>query len=242
MGQELLALLGSPAAARRLDAADERNYEGYEPASERARQALFAGRGRWGSEIALMKYWAAQPPGDGAAEERRANTLLGFWTWQRHTSVLHAKQSYTAVARSLGPPPRPVAWIEPASGLYERVKELAEEGARRLDSGKMARLAALVGRCVEISTRTPDGSASGEDAAFLNGLDAELAALVSRNQVVEEALGFPTLVEKALPGGGKARGALFNHKEFKQPMDRRLDDEAWLARLQSGSTGQEATR
>jgi uncharacterized protein DUF3160 len=150
-----------------------------------------------------------------------------------------------------------VAWLEPASGLYERLKALAEEGARRLDSPKLLRLAAILERCAALAARTADGAHVGEDAAFLNALDSELAALVSRRdgpivvdvhvepnsrQVVEEALGFPALVEKALPGGSKARGALFNHTEFKQPMDRRLDDEAWLARLQSGPTGQEANR
>jgi hypothetical protein len=258
MGLELLALLGSTASARRLDAADERNYEGYADAAARAKQALLAGRGRSAGEIALMGYWAGQAGPDAAAEERRANTLLGFWTWQRHTSVLHAKQSYTAVARGLGPPPRTVAWLEPAEGLYSRLKGLADEGAQRLDSAGLARLSKVLERCVELSRGGAAGAvASGDDAAFLNGLDAELAALISRSdgpivvdvhtepnsrQVLEEALGFPRLVEKPLPGQGTARGGLFNHTEFKQPMDGRLDDEAWLARLQSGSAGQEVVR
>jgi hypothetical protein len=50
-------------------------------------------------------------------------------------------------------------------------------------------------------------------------------------QVVEEATGYPRVVS----GEGSARGAVFTHREFKQPMSERLTDASWRELLRKES-------
>ncbi len=44
--------------------------------------------------------------------------------------------------------------------------------------------------------------------------------------VVEEAIGLPRVIEQQ-----QARGALWQHYEFKQPINQRLDNQQWQTQL-----------
>jgi hypothetical protein len=58
-------------------------------------------------------------------------------------------------------------------------------------------------------------------------------------QALEEAVGRPLLLTITLPsndGPVSFQGAAFSYFEFKQPMDDRLTDESWQARLTAPET------
>lgn len=81
-----------------------------------------------------------------------------------------------------------------------------------------------------------------EPAAAIGGgpeLETPLAVDVHTRAplVVQEALGRPWLLTLDMEVGGTTatlKGATFSHYEFKQPMAERLDDAAWLERLEAG--------
>jgi hypothetical protein len=82
--------------------------------------------------------------------------------------------------------------------------------------------------------------------SFLNDLDQQLLKIAGREdtpivvdvhtnpssrQVLEEAVGYPLLVEFKPPKATAAlRGARLTHFEFRQPMDHRMTDEEWQIR------------
>ena len=262
-GLELMALLGSGHAARALDTTDERNFEGYDEAAERARAELAAAGGIGGRHLALLRFWlreagAAGQPGSG----RRTNTALALWTYQRYLGLLYGKQTYTGVSKGFSlPPERRIAWLEPAVELYAWLHRAARELAARAGSGPYTAYLHLLERCIRIAVDERAGL-DLDDAAvdFLNDLDVELFKLVGRHdtpivvdvhtdpasqQVLQQGLGWPRAITKDLAGDRIARGALFRHYEFKQPLSDRLTDAAWRRLLAVGevpgpATGSEA--
>lgn len=252
---ELAALLGSEEAARRLLATGETDYEGYEAARTLAARAMELPSGVVSDHFALLRDWLGTG-GHGAsrpAPSRRLNTALGFWTLQRHGAILHAKQSYTPVGKGLSlrkTPDRQRAWIEPAEGLYRALAGVAREVSAHTGFEPLARYAELAESCAELSAQALAGKAfEPEQAAFLNGLDGKLKQLAARSDgpvvvdfhtdgnsglVAQIALGWPEVTRMKMPGGSVARGALFRVHQFKQPLERRLDDEAWSRKLARG--------
>jgi hypothetical protein len=106
----------------------------------------------------------------------------------------------------------------------------------------------LLDTCIDIAYQAKARRAlSTTQVAFLNELDLDLAKLTQRTdtpvvvdihsepnsrQVVEEGVALPKPAQMQIPGTGKAAwGALFQHREFKQPIDQRLTDEEWAAKL-----------
>jgi hypothetical protein len=104
---------------------------------------------------------------------------------------------------------------------------------------------AILKRCLAISFRElQENPLSAKDQAFLNNLDQQLLKLTKNKdqpivvdihtnpasqEVVQEGIGFAQIVSR-----DKARGALFTHYEFKQPLQERLDNDQWLTQLRSG--------
>lgn len=236
---ELMALLGSTEAARQMAA--DTNYEGYAAARQRAGSALVTGDGLAAWHMQLMERWLGGAP----ASSRRLTTALGFFTLHRHANVLYAKQSYTPVAKGmLAGGERSAAWIEPAPELYALLRRLAARAGAEFDYAPLAEFALVLDRCIDIAHDAAAKRAlRPEQVAYLNELDVELKRLTRRDdaplvvdihteansgQVVQEALARPAVVEAR-----GARGALFTHREFKQPMDKRLTDEEWAARLEA---------
>lgn len=59
---------------------------------------------------------------------RQLEAQLAAWAELRHDTILYAKQSYTAFASC----EYPAGYVEPYPVFYQRVRELAQEGARRI--------------------------------------------------------------------------------------------------------------
>ena len=236
---ELMALLGSKAAAQQV--LPDTNYEGYPAAREQAKKRLTGGEGLAALHWQLMEMWVNGGTPLNAA--RRLNTALAFFTLHRHANLLYAKQSYTPMGKSLSmSQDRSAAWIEPAPELYTLLRRLAARVGSEFQSPAMNEFALLLDRCIDISyDEVAKRPLTSKQVDFLNDLDLECKRLTGRmdlplvadihtetntNQVLEEAIGFPKLVEAK-----GARGALFQHREFKQPLAQRLTDEAWQAML-----------
>ena len=244
---EVGALLGSRDARKRLKDEGDRQYAGYERAYRSAGEAWASGaHGLPEAHFALLADWLRQER-RRAVSERRLNTVLGFWTLQRHGAAAYAKQSYTVATRS-APPGRSAAWLEPAPQFYGALASAARSVAVRLESRHMEAYADLAERCAELSERALDGGPLRTDEVeFLNGLDRALRALTGREDgpvtidfhtdansglVVQAALGRPQVVESG--AGGGSRGGLFSVHQFKQPLSERLTDEEWAVRVASG--------
>jgi len=253
LGLELMALLGSQEAGRRLDESDERNYEGYEKAAPEAGKILSQPSGMSSEHIRMIEYWlnrgrTSDPKGD---ESRRLNTCLAFWTYNRYISILYAKQSYTVTAKSFSlSPERETACLEPATELYLHLRAQITLLISKMREGnyqnRLNAFLAVLGKCYDISfTEARKIPLKKEDIAFLNDLDAVLLKMVgakdhpivtdvhtepNSGQVLEEGLGYPKSVEKEI-NGKKARGALFRYYEFRHPMKDRLTDQKWQLML-----------
>ena len=242
LGLELIALLGSKEAERLLDAADERNYEGYQEAAAKAKTYLDKKAGLPSEYLGLMGFWLGRGEA-GPDEARRVNTCLGFWTYQRYISLLYAKQSYTMALKSVAmAPERTAAWIEPAPELYLRLHKHVKDLLVHLKIERVQKFAEVIEKCQAIAVKAAKKQdLDKEEVDFLNSLDKVLLALTgvkdqpivadvhtepNSQQVLEEALGHPRAVFKEL-GENKARGALFTYYEFKHPMEDRLTDEKW---------------
>ncbi len=254
LGLELMALLGSQEAGKRLDASDERNYEGYENAAARAKDMLMlpSEKSMASKHFKIIEYWltrgrTSEPEGD---ESRRLNTCLGFWTYTRYIALVYAKQSYTMGSKGLSPSfaQRTAAYLEPADELYvylqEQIRNLSGFMKTRDQKSRMKEFLNILDKLRDISLRErQEVSLKETDITFLNNLDKMLLKLTgSKDQpivadvhtepntqkVLEEGIGYPKIVEKAIKGQDlKARGALFTHYEFKYPMNDRLTDDAW---------------
>ena len=245
---ELMALLGSAEAALMLDATDERNYTGYDLAWKKAQAVLHQSGGLVSDQLPVIQYWLTRGHAAIPDAARRLKSCQALWTYQRYTSQLYVKQSYTADAKSFQMLlPRETAYIAPAPELYLmltlRVRQI--QGALG-ESKRLNALSDLLYRCAEIGLQTAQGRMlSGDDARFLNELDKTFLELTEQKdmpivvdvhtepnsgQVLEEAIGYPESVYHDI-GAIRARGALFTHYEFKHPMSDRLTDAAWQTML-----------
>ncbi len=256
---ELMVLLGSETAGSRLDATDERNYQGYAQAAEEARVLLSQARGLGGEHLSLLRFWLthdrAPLPAAGyrpKTDARRTNTALAFWTYRRYVGLLYSKQSYSGVSKGFAmPPERTSAWLEPAAELYALLARGADELAARTESTACAAYARILERCIRIAVCERAGlELDAGEVEFLNDLDHRLLKLIGRHdrpivvdvhsdpasrQVVQEGIGWPRVVEKDLGREQPSRGALFSHYELHQPISERLDDDAWAQMLLAGT-------
>lgn len=239
--RELLALLGSPGATQDIETAGETDFAGYPQAGREAAALLGESSGAGAAHVALMR--AAL--GEQDSPQRRT-ALLAFWTWQRYLEVLYAKQSYTLVGKGLSLElPRPGASLEPATGLYRALQDLAALQSLHAEDPRWGVFADLLGSLIQIGVAQDGGAALGPNAQrLLNRLDLDLLALTrgrdqpivvdvhthnEESMVVEEAVGWAQPVWQ-----GEARGARLTHYEFKQPLAQRLTDAAWRERLARG--------
>lgn len=245
---ELMALLGSSEAALMLDVTDERNYTGYGPAWRKAGDVLNRSGGLVSDQLPIIQYWLTRGHSAISDASRRLKSCQALWTYQRYSSQLYVKQSYTADAKSFAMTPlRETAYIAPAPELYLmlalRVRQI--QGALG-ESKRLNALSTLLYQCAEIALQTSQGRMSPrDDAIFLNDLDIAFLEVTGQKdmpivvdvhtepnsgQVLEEAIGYPQSVYHNI-GETRARGALFTHYEFKHPMSDRLTNAAWQAML-----------
>lgn len=244
---ELMALLGSQAAKHYIADHRQNHFKGYVAASSKATGLLKGVPGLPGAHLGLMRT-ALIPQPSSKAQDHRLTSMLGFWTWQRYLSVLYAKQSYTLTGKGLKmDAARPGAGLEPSTALYQALENVVNKHRKIAPHSAWEQFGKVLAQCIAISQQEAKGKALVEkDVSFLNGLDRRLLELTgmkdhpivvdvhsnpASGQVVEEALGWPKIVEKQTGKAVKARGARFSHYEFKQPIDKRLTDAQWMAKL-----------
>ncbi len=241
---ELMALLGSQAAAKWIADNREDQFEGYQQATDKARAVLADVAGLKGAQLKLIKAgWVGETKEQDRTHDP-LTTMLAFWTWQRYTNVLYSKQSYSMTGKSFSfSEQRAGALLEPATGLYEALVEIVDQHREITPNPNWNKFAQVLAETLSLSKKADKGEKfSAEDEQYLNDLDRALLALAGTTdkpiivdvhsspasaEVLEEGVGYARVVEKL-----KARGARMSHYEFKQPLAKRLTDEDWRLRLE----------
>jgi hypothetical protein len=248
LAMELPALLGSTAALNKLNATDERNYKGYESAFAKARRLLTASP-RAASWVPVLQQLLASKVDSPEASDQLTTTALAYWTRNRHRGLLYEKQTYTPVVKGMAlTPDRTTAYLEPSVALYKALIAQTQALTPALRPGTAATLEKLLARCVEISVKESSAAPlDTSDVAFLNDIDRDFRKIAGRddapvvvdvhtnpsgNQVLEEAVGYPALVEFK-HAGSVLHGARLTHFEFRQAMDQRMTDEEWQIRART---------
>ena len=100
-------------------------FERYDEASEQARRALASAQGL--SALHRSMLVAALRNCTEHCEDR-LTALRAFWTWQRYTSALYAKQSYTPTGKgiAINPPRQPGARIQLSLDVYLGLARVVE--------------------------------------------------------------------------------------------------------------------
>ena len=249
-GLELMWLLGSQTAGEQIERGQDSKYKKYSQMWKEARNEL-AGPANVVINTKLMRDWLLN--GTKADADRRLNSMLGYWTWGRYTSLLFTKQSVTGVSKSFQlPSERTAAWLEPATSLYlnilKDIRKLlaAVQQISPESTDPLQRYADLLAQLISIAKAEQAGlQLKEEQINVLNNLDATFYSIigakdqpivvdvhteVNSQKVLEEGLGYAKRIETS-KYSQKLRGALFTHFEFKQPMDARMTDELWRERL-----------
>ena len=237
---ELMCLYGSMESCEALAQRGEMSFAGYREALDRARAELAEARG-----LAALHRELLQTGLQDSARHARRTALRAFWTWQRHASVLYAKQSYTPAGKGLpAAQPRTGARVEPSLALYQSLARVVEGHRRFTPHEAWDAFAEMLARIARIASRQLLGAVAAEDERYLNGLDRTLERITggsdmpivvdvhvepSSGQVLEEATGWAAVVQT-----GAARGARFTQCEFKHPLGDRLTDAKWRDLLAAG--------
>ena len=238
---ELMCLHGSRESCGALARRGEMSFAGYREALDRAGAELAEGQG-----LAALHREFLQTGLQDSARHTRRTALRAFWTWQRHASVLYAKQSYTPAGKGLpAAEPRTGARVEPSLALYQSLARVVEGHRRFTPHQAWDAFAEVLAQVTRITSRQLLlGTPTAEDERYLNGLARTLKQITggsdmpivvdvhvepSSGQVLEEATGWAVAVET-----GAARGARFTQCEFKHPLGDRLTDAKWRELLATG--------
>jgi len=258
---DLMAALGSGQSKVMLTARDDNNYEGYQQQIVKAGNILRSEAYNPDTLAAVnlrLAYRLAQ-----ADSGERLNAAIGSWIQNRHATMLYAKQSYTLVGKSLQKTPaypnRSHAAVEVAPELYSEIIEAFLNLSDKLENAQIRKnlsgLTSLIRNLRRIShlqSENPGEWVNNADMEFLNNFDLKAKAFIgdadgpitvdihtdaNSGTVLQEAIGAPVAVWTE----SKIRGARYSVFEFRQPMDKRLTDEAWSARVKAGETGSSLT-
>jgi hypothetical protein len=248
---ELMAMLGSDRSTARLLATQEQSFEGYAEAFQEGKQVLAKATGLQRARISLLQSGILTSPENEMLESNRLNALKGFWTWDRYSSLLYAKQSYTLTSKSISfELIRPVGgWLDPSVELYRALRNLVTQHQLQMPDPRWMGFGAILDRLIDIAYQERlVGLLGGEQGQYLNQLDKELYSIIGNKdkpiivdvhtntaseEVLEEATGLAQVVElhsSDLPDT-VFQGARFTQYEFKQPMAKRMTLEEWQLNL-----------
>jgi len=204
-GLDVIAALGSDAAARLLRSEGDTEYRGYDAALRKAQGELsdlpsddWHRNLYWGWLDALRSLSTRFPEGYPSymrTPEWRAQmvrTALVSWTELRHDTILYAMQSYTPIAGAApgdehGQPPLPTGYVEPVPEFYGKLLALTRLTERGLDelqvldepsAGRLAALGETVERLLAISKRELSNEWLGRgDYAFIRDIGQTLEGM-----------------------------------------------------------------
>lgn len=234
---ELLAILGINSAEQQIHHSGEDLFTNYAQQQQQAAGLLQQNNGLNQLQLQFLQ--------DAGRSYPQVASLLGFWTWQRYINMLYSKQSMTMGSKSLqisGEEPRKGAQLYGDAAFYKALLSLAQ--AHQQQNPRLwLEFGTLLQNLINIAEQKQNLKA--EDEQFLNDLDKQLLTLTGQkdkpiivdihtnpidNMVVEEAIGLPKVVTQQ-----QARGAVWQHYEFKQPLNQRLDNQQWQAQLLTSS-------
>ena len=247
---ELMSLWGSDDASAALVKDGETAFAGYEEATVRAQHALAEATGLAALHQQLFQTGFAQP----TSPERRT-ALRAFWTWQRYSALLYAKQSYTPAGKGLPASRHRGARIEPSLALYQSLARIVGGHRHTTPHPSWNAFAETLEKVIDVASRQSLlGHPTAEDEHFLNGLPAEIKQAAGggdwpivvdvhvdpgSGQVVQAATGLASVAARAVAGDAsqrwaattRIRGARFTQHEFKRPLAERLTDAKWRETL-----------
>lgn len=230
---ELLAILGINSAEQQIHHSGEDLFTNYAQQQQEAAVLLQKNNGLNQLQLQFLQ--------DAGRSYPQVASLLGFWTWQRYINMLYSKQSMTMGSKSLqisDEEPRKGARLYGDAEFYKALLSLVQ--AHQQQNPRLwLEFGTLLQSLINIAEQKQNLKA--EDEQFLNDLDKQLLTLTGQkdkpiivdihtnpidNMVVEEAIGLPKVITQQ-----QARGAVWQHYEFKQPLNQRLDNQQWQAQL-----------
>ena len=125
-----------------------------------------------------------------AWKDKELQTALASWTELRHDTILYAKQSYTPMASSAPPQPKPVVgYVEPVPEFYSRMLSLTrmtKEGMAHLnalsesENSRLESLESILERLINISRDELEGKELDEnDYEFIRNFGQQLDSIVT---------------------------------------------------------------
>lgn len=247
---ELMAVLGSQHAKANIANSNDTDYKGYKEAVKKAYTIAKSGLNMDGAHYDLMRNHLKDNTNTNTKIEiRHLNSMKGFWVWQQYLSLLYTKQSYTLTGKGMSFADRSGAWLEPATNLYSDLNDIVNQHIINTPHPVWNEFSKIIKRCLDISLHIDkSNSLSNKQEGFLNNIDKKILALSgvvdhpivvdvhtnpSSKEVLQEGLAAKLTLYKTSSNKVAARGALFRHYEFKQPMSNRLTDNGWLEKLKT---------
>lgn len=232
---EILALLGDTTSMNQLEASSDTAYTDYDAAFEQAKSTLAMATGFARQHLSIVK--------SISQNSQRQESALAFWTLQRYVDQLYIKQSTTPTGKGLiFAPERKGAKLEPAVEITNMLIALVVSEIEINPDSSWHRFIKILQSLNALQWKQSLGVAfSAEDESLLNGLDTAMLAITgvtdkpllvavhtspSSRERLWEATGLASVVTNE-----EARGALLLHREFRLPMDKPLDNVAWLEKL-----------
>jgi len=149
-GLDILAVLGSKRALEILEKEGDTEYEDYYEQLDKLKKEFALKKEKewkqnlyWRWLYSLLPLLEENKNKEGVPEfmqntawiDKEIQTTLASWAELRHDTILYAKQSYTAIPKSIAIPPKfTYGYVEPYPEVYGRIKEMMHDIRNNLNA------------------------------------------------------------------------------------------------------------
>jgi len=149
-GLDILAILGSKRALEILEKEGDTEYEDYYEQLDKLKKEFALKKEKewkqnlyWRWLYSLLPLLEENENKEGIPEfmqntawvDKEIQTTLASWAELRHDTILYAKQSYTAIPKSIAIPPKfTYGYVEPYPEVYGRIKEMMHDIRNNLNA------------------------------------------------------------------------------------------------------------
>jgi len=149
-GLDILAILGSKRALEILEKEGDTEYEDYYEQLDKLKKEFALKKEKewkqnlyWRWLYSLLPLLEENKNKEGIPEfmqntawiDKEIQTTLASWAELRHDTILYAKQSYTAIPKSIAIPPKfTYGYVEPYPEVYGRIKEMMHDIRNNLNA------------------------------------------------------------------------------------------------------------
>ena len=149
-GLDILAVLGSKRALEILEKEGDTEYEDYYEQLDKLKKEFALKKEKewkqnlyWRWLYSLLPLLEENENKEGIPEfmqntawvDKEIQTTLASWAELRHDTILYAKQSYTAIPKSIAIPPKfTYGYVEPYPEVYGRIKEMMHDIRNNLNA------------------------------------------------------------------------------------------------------------